>query len=195
MKLAKSSTPPASQHITCREHTLPSLLQKRLQELGFRQRLGRPLKWPAVFCLTFSVMSPMSAITGLYFQGLMYGGPVALIWGWVLTSLFTFVVGLAFSELCSAMPQSGGELIGAPAGYAAPCISTEAPDGKPSCAALQVCISGEVEGSPAVSPCMVAAQAGPRLLQELHAGGETWRILVLGYRLGGLPQQHCLHVC
>eukprot|EP00891_Asterochloris_glomerata_P003306 jgi/Astpho2/3306/e_gw1.00054.39.1_t len=53
-------------------------------------------------------MSPVTAITGLYIQGLLYGGPVALIWGWVLTSVFTMAVGLAFSELCSAMPQSGG---------------------------------------------------------------------------------------
>ena len=87
------------------------LLQKRLNELGYRQRLGRPLKWQTVFCFTFSIMSPLTAITGLYFQGLLYGGPVALIWGWVLTSILTVAVGLAFSELCSTMPQSGGEAL------------------------------------------------------------------------------------
>lgn len=34
----------------------------------------------------------------------------------------------------------------------------------------------------------------PPSLQELHAGVEAWRVLVLGDRLGGLPLlQHCLH--
>ena len=49
--------------------------------------------------------------TGLYGQGLLYGGPVVLIWGWVLTGLFTMMVGLAMSELSSKFPVSGGLLV------------------------------------------------------------------------------------
>ena len=47
-------------------------------------------------------------IAGLYGIGLVYGGPAVLIWGWVLTSLMTFCVGLSMSELASAFPVSGG---------------------------------------------------------------------------------------
>ncbi|KAL0024345.1 hypothetical protein WJX79_001112 [Trebouxia sp. C0005] len=53
-------------------------------------------------------MSPLTAITGLYSQGLLYGGPVILIWSWVFTGAVTILVGLAMSELSSAFPVSGG---------------------------------------------------------------------------------------
>ena len=135
-------------------------------------------------------MSPVTAITGLYFQGLLYGGPVALIWGWVLTSIFTIAVGLAFSELCSAMPQSGGEALNARAG----CISATAPGSDLPGAALQACTSGEAAGSPAPGPACWLLMQRPPSLQELHAGGEARRILVVGDRLGGAPTA-CMPAC
>ena len=45
---------------------------------------------------------------GLYSQGLLYGGPAVLLWGWVFTGCMTILVGLAMSELSSAFPVSGG---------------------------------------------------------------------------------------
>ena len=45
---------------------------------------------------------------GLYGIGLLYGGPVVLVWGWVLASILTICVSLALSELSSAFPVSGG---------------------------------------------------------------------------------------
>jgi len=44
---------------------------------------------------------------GLYGQGLLYGGPAVLVWGWVFASTMTFIVGLAMSELSSAFPVLG----------------------------------------------------------------------------------------
>lgn len=41
-------------------------------------------------------------------QGLAYGGPVAVIWGWVVCSVFSLVVALVMAELLSAYPTSGG---------------------------------------------------------------------------------------
>ena len=46
--------------------------------------------------------------TGLYGQGLLYGGPAVLFWGWILTGFLTRLVGLAMSELLSKFPVSGG---------------------------------------------------------------------------------------
>lgn len=46
--------------------------------------------------------------TGLYSQGLLYGGPVVLVWSWIFTGAMTILVGLAMSELSSAFPVSGG---------------------------------------------------------------------------------------
>lgn len=38
----------------------------------------------------------------------MYGGPVVLIWSWLITGSFTVVVGVAMAELSSSFPVSGG---------------------------------------------------------------------------------------
>ena len=45
---------------------------------------------------------------GVYSQGLTYGGPVVLVWGWVCAGMLHTLVGLAMSELASAFPVSGG---------------------------------------------------------------------------------------
>lgn len=33
-----------------------------------------------------------------------YGGPVAVIWGWVIVSFFSLMVALSMAEICSAYP-------------------------------------------------------------------------------------------
>ncbi|DBA65449.1 TPA: hypothetical protein ACH3X2_003235 [Trebouxia sp. C0005] len=81
---------------------------RRLLQLGYRQTLQRPLRWTHNSCICLCIMSPLTAITGLYGQGLLYGGPAVLTWGWVLTGCFTMLVGLAMSELSSKFPVSGG---------------------------------------------------------------------------------------
>ncbi|DBA92368.1 TPA: hypothetical protein ACH3X1_015773 [Trebouxia sp. C0004] len=81
---------------------------KRLLELGIRQQLRRPLHWTQNCMICCCIMSPITGITGLYSQGLTYGGPVVLIWGWVVVALGNILAGLAMSELCSAFPVSGG---------------------------------------------------------------------------------------
>ncbi|KAI8384638.1 amino acid/polyamine transporter I [Radiomyces spectabilis] len=41
-------------------------------------------------------------------DAMMSGGSIAIIWGWVLVSIFTFFVGLSLAEICSAYPVTGG---------------------------------------------------------------------------------------
>ena len=103
---------------------------KRLLELGIRQQLHRPLHWSQSAMICFCILSSITCITGmgdwrciaypeillsmicafagLYGQGLAYGGPVVLVWGWVCAGTLHTLVGLAMSELCSAFPVSGG---------------------------------------------------------------------------------------
>ena len=45
---------------------------------------------------------------GLYSQGLIYGGPAVLVWGWVLAGTLHTMAAFAMSELSSAFPVSGG---------------------------------------------------------------------------------------
>lgn len=39
--------------------------------------------------------------------GLVTGGPVVMVWGWVIGSVFTILVGLSMAEICSTYPSAG----------------------------------------------------------------------------------------
>ncbi len=110
---------------------------KRLLELGIRQKLHRPLHWTQSCMICFCILSPTTCITGnlsvyamihkststadhtpysltsplvagLYSQGLIYGGPVILLWGWVCAGSLHTLAAFSMSELSSALPVSGG---------------------------------------------------------------------------------------
>lgn len=59
------------------------------------------------FAVSFTVVSVLTGLTGLYGTGFAYGGPVVIIWGWCLVSFFTLCVALSMAEICSAYPTSG----------------------------------------------------------------------------------------
>ncbi|KAL0027332.1 hypothetical protein WJX79_001331 [Trebouxia sp. C0005] len=81
---------------------------RRLLELGIRQKLRRPLHWTHSFMIALCILSPTTCITGLYSQGLIYGGPVVLVWGWVCAGSLHTLAAFSMSELSSAFPVSGG---------------------------------------------------------------------------------------
>lgn len=60
------------------------------------------------FAFSFSIISVITGITTLYNTGLRFGGPVAIVYGWVVTGCFTMIVGLSMAEICSSYPTSGG---------------------------------------------------------------------------------------
>ncbi|KAL0051838.1 hypothetical protein WJX82_002885 [Trebouxia sp. C0006] len=81
---------------------------RRLLELGIRQKLHRPLHWTHSLMICVCILSPTTCITALYGQGLVYGGPVVLIWGWVCVGTLHTLAAFCMSELSSAFPVSGG---------------------------------------------------------------------------------------
>ncbi|KAK4479903.1 hypothetical protein RD792_015447 [Penstemon davidsonii] len=89
-------------------HLLPAAEDLRLNQLGYKQELNRSLSAIANFSVTFSIISVLTGVTTLYSQGLSFGGPVTMIYGWPIVGLFTLIVGLSLSEICSAYPTSGG---------------------------------------------------------------------------------------
>ncbi|XP_011070750.1 amino-acid permease BAT1 homolog isoform X2 [Sesamum indicum] len=89
-------------------HRLPDSDDSRLSQLGYKQELSRSLSAIANFSVTFSIISILTGITTLYSQGLTFGGPVTMVYGWPIVGLMTFFVGLSLSEICSAYPTSGG---------------------------------------------------------------------------------------
>ncbi|MED6221196.1 Mitochondrial branched-chain amino acid (BCAA) aminotransferase [Stylosanthes scabra] len=80
----------------------------RLRELGYKQELKRDLSVISNFALTFSIVSVLAGISTLYNTGLNYGGPVSLVYGWFVVSIFTMPVALSMAEICSSYPTSGG---------------------------------------------------------------------------------------
>ncbi|KAI9279328.1 amino acid permease-domain-containing protein [Sporodiniella umbellata] len=44
----------------------------------------------------------------LWGDAMLSGGSSAVVWGWILVSIFTFGVGLSLAEICSAYPITGG---------------------------------------------------------------------------------------
>ncbi|XP_022150570.1 amino-acid permease BAT1 homolog [Momordica charantia] len=80
----------------------------RLNELGYKQELKRDLSVVSNFAFSFSIISVLTGITTLYNNGLNFGGPVSLVYGWFIAGIFTMFVGLSMAEICSSYPTSGG---------------------------------------------------------------------------------------
>ncbi|KAI8581174.1 hypothetical protein K450DRAFT_279273 [Umbelopsis ramanniana AG] len=79
-----------------------------LQTMGYKQELKRSWSLFQNFCLCFSVMSIFVGIAPLYGTALITGGPVVIIFGWVVVTCITLTVALSLAEVCSAYPTSGG---------------------------------------------------------------------------------------
>jgi amino acid permease len=80
---------------------------KDTAKLGYKQELRRNFTMIEVFGIAFSIMGLLPSIAStLAFS--VPAGPVGMVWGWFLASMFIFIVGVAMADLGSAMPTSGG---------------------------------------------------------------------------------------
>lgn len=80
---------------------------KDTARLGYKQELRRNFTMIEVFGIAFSIMGLLPSIAStLSFS--VPAGPVGMVWGWFLASMFIFIVGVAMADLGSAMPTSGG---------------------------------------------------------------------------------------
>jgi len=59
------------------------------------------------FSFCFTAVSAISGCSLLFPFGLETGGPVVMIWGWIIGSSFSTVVGLSMAEICSSYPSAG----------------------------------------------------------------------------------------
>jgi len=80
---------------------------KILEELGYKQELYRGFNYIMNFSFTFSAVSVLAGISVLFSIGLATGGPVVMVWGWVIGASMTLVVALCMAEICSVFPQAG----------------------------------------------------------------------------------------
>ena len=79
-----------------------------LHRLGYAQELRRRMSGFSNFAVSFTIISILSGCLTLYGFGMNTGGPVDLIWGWLLVGLMVTFVGLAMAEVCSSYPTAGG---------------------------------------------------------------------------------------
>ncbi|SAM06451.1 hypothetical protein [Absidia glauca] len=79
-----------------------------LESFGYKQEMSKSISTISNFAIAFGCCSILSGLTPMWGDAMMSGGSVAVIWGWVLVSIFTMGVGLSLAEICSAYPLTGG---------------------------------------------------------------------------------------
>ena len=60
------------------------------------------------FAISFTIISILAGCLTSYFVAFDNGGPVAIIWGWLLVGAMSTIVALAMAEIASAFPTAGG---------------------------------------------------------------------------------------
>jgi amino acid transporter len=80
----------------------------QLHALGYAQELRRRMGAFSNFAVSFTIISVLSGCLTLYYFGMTYGGPVDIVWGWVIVGVMTTIVGLGMAEIASAYPTAGG---------------------------------------------------------------------------------------
>ena len=50
----------------------------------------------------------MTGVTATYSLGYNSGGPVTIVWGWVIVATFSMILAASLAEICSSLPTSGG---------------------------------------------------------------------------------------
>ncbi|OJA10854.1 hypothetical protein AZE42_06122 [Rhizopogon vesiculosus] len=87
------------------EHTTDEAI---LARLGYKQEFRRAFTPLEVFGVAFSIVGLLPSIASVLFNAVPNGGPLAMVWGWMVASAFIMCIGLAMAELASAAPTSGG---------------------------------------------------------------------------------------
>jgi len=82
--------------------------EELLAELGYKQEFKRAFTPLEVFGIAFSIIGLLPSIASVLFDALPNGGPAAMVWGWLVASIFILFVGMSMAELASAAPTSGG---------------------------------------------------------------------------------------
>jgi amino acid permease (GABA permease) len=82
--------------------------EAKLHELGYAQELRRGMSGFSNFAVSFTIISILSGCLTLFSFGMNTGGPMTMIWGWLLVGVFVLLVGLGMAEVCSSYPTAGG---------------------------------------------------------------------------------------
>ncbi len=125
----------------------------QLHRLGYAQELRRRMSGFSNFAVSFTIISVLSGCLTLYYFGMTYGGPVVIVWGWIIVGAMTLLVGLGMAEIASAYPTAGGLYYWAAklARRTTPLPGAGSPDGS-TCSARWPSRPASTSGSPPSSP-------------------------------------------
>ncbi len=93
--------------------------EAQLEAMGYKTSLPRTISPLAILGLSFAIMAvPFGESTTLSI-GLVSGGPVTILYGWVLLTLISLGIAASLGEICSVYPCAGGVY------YWSACLATE----------------------------------------------------------------------
>ena len=78
-----------------------------LREMGYIQELYRGFSPFMSFAFCFTAVNVFTSISVGFGYTLNTGGSGVAIWSWIIGSLFTILIGLSLSEICSVYPSAG----------------------------------------------------------------------------------------
>jgi amino acid transporter len=80
---------------------------RTLHKLGYAQVLYREMGGFSNFAISFTIISILAGCLTSYYIGFQWGGPVAIVWGWLLVGAFVTLIAMGMGEVASAMPTAG----------------------------------------------------------------------------------------
>ncbi|KAF8168438.1 APC amino acid permease [Crassisporium funariophilum] len=98
----------ASKTQTSRQDDIRIRDEALLATLGYKQEFKRAFSPLEVFGIAFSIIGLLPSIASVLFYAIPNGGGPAMVWGWLVASVFVMFIGLSMAELASAAPTSGG---------------------------------------------------------------------------------------
>ena len=78
-----------------------------MAEIGYKQELDRGMDGFMSFAIGFTEVNAVISVTSVLSYGLITGGPVTIVWGWLITFAMTMVIAYNFAEMCSVFPSAG----------------------------------------------------------------------------------------
>ncbi|EIW80594.1 APC amino acid permease [Coniophora puteana RWD-64-598 SS2] len=103
--MASPSTQSDTNSFSCRIEEADEAV---LARIGYKQELKREFTPFEIFAVCFNAMGIVPTIASVLFDSIPYGGPAAMVWGWVAVFPFILCIALGIAELASANPTSGG---------------------------------------------------------------------------------------
>ena len=78
-----------------------------MADVGYKQELARGMDGFMSFAIGFTEVNAIVSVTSILSYGLVTGGPVMIIWGWMITFVMTLTIAYNFAEICSVYPCAG----------------------------------------------------------------------------------------